>query len=157
MAGVSARSQSLKLTTLIPSKHFSRIENCTMFGTYKIDGYVCQPLDPAQPSPSQVLSDYLNKDVHLIMKGPGVRTCEPTPTFPDLKADHVFQARVAGLQLILSCTDTQGRTGIRSLLPVKRAYSPLAPLSEMLPLANQRSWARSVVWIKTDGRTAISR
>lgn len=62
-----------------------------MFGLHKIDGYVCQPVDKSQPSPSQILSDYLDKDVHLVMKGPRIRACEPTPTFPDLKADHVFQ------------------------------------------------------------------
>ena len=76
-----------------------------MFGRHKIDGYVCQSLDPSKPSPSEILSNYLGKDVHLVMKGPGIRFCEPTPAFPSLKADHVFQVslyRVYDLTLSLS-------------------------------------------------------
>ena len=64
-----------------------------MFGVHKIDGYLCESLDKTQPTPSQILSDYLNKDVHLVMKGPRIRACGPTATFPELKADHVFQVR----------------------------------------------------------------
>lgn len=77
-----------------------------MFGVYKIDGYICQSLDPTRPSPSDVLSDYLGKDVHLVMKGPRTRACLPTPTFPALKADHVFQVRISTVTLsIVAWTD----------------------------------------------------
>ena len=62
-----------------------------MFGTYKMDAYVCSALSPTEPSPSQVLSDFLDRDVYLVMKGPRVRPCGPTEAFPDLKASAVFQ------------------------------------------------------------------
>ena len=68
-----------------------------MFGTYKIDGYICQPLSPTDSSPSDVLSEYLGKSVHLMMKGPAPRSCPPTLDFPDLQAESVYQVR------ILSC------------------------------------------------------
>ena len=86
-----------------------RIENCTMFGVYKIDGYICQSLNPTRPSPSDVLSDYLGKDAHLVMKGPRTRVCLPTPTFPELKANHVFQVRLSSVRFLLTAwTDRAG-------------------------------------------------
>ena len=56
-----------------------------------IDGYICKALPTApnakeEISPSEVLSVFLNKEVHLVWKGPRPRTCDPTPTFPELKA-----------------------------------------------------------------------
>jgi len=66
------------------------IEKCSLFGT-SIDGYVCQSLSASQPSPSQILSEYMGKQVHLVMKGPIIRPCQPTPTFPNLKASGVYQ------------------------------------------------------------------
>ncbi|KAF7798513.1 hypothetical protein EIP86_009734 [Pleurotus ostreatoroseus] len=67
------------------------IEECVMFGTYKIDGYICQPLSPTDSSPSDVLSEYLGKSVHLMMKGPAPRSCPPTLDFPNLQAESVYQ------------------------------------------------------------------
>ena len=44
-----------------------------------------------EPSPSQVLSDYLDRDVYLVMKGPTRRTSPPTASFPELRANVRFQ------------------------------------------------------------------
>jgi uncharacterized protein len=67
------------------------LEECTMFGTYKMDAYVCGAQSPTEPSPSQVLSDYLDRDVYLVMKGPTRRACPPTAAFPELRANTQFQ------------------------------------------------------------------
>ena len=73
-----------------------------MFGTYKMDAYVCSALSPTEPSPSQVLSDFLDSDVYLVMKGPTRRPSPPTAAFPDLKANIQFQVRtfrISGLHV----------------------------------------------------------
>ncbi|KAI0814790.1 MOSC N-terminal beta barrel domain-containing protein [Irpex lacteus] len=67
------------------------IDKCSLFGQTDIDGYVCQAAEPGGPSPSEILSNYMGKDVHLVMKGPRVRPCDPTPLFPNLEASSVFQ------------------------------------------------------------------
>ncbi len=64
-----------------------------MHGTYKMDGYICSPLSPSDSSPSDVLSEYLGKPVHLLMKGPAPRACPPTAAFPKLEAESVYQVR----------------------------------------------------------------
>lgn len=69
---------------------FSRVDDCSVF-TLTVDGYICQALDPSSPSPSEVLSKYFDRPVHLVMKGPKRRTCNATRTFPDLDASAVFQ------------------------------------------------------------------
>ena len=56
-----------------------------------MDAYVCRSSSPTGPSPCEVLSNFLGKEVHLIMKGPTPRLCPPTLAFPDLKAQFVFQ------------------------------------------------------------------
>lgn len=68
----------------------SRVDDCNVF-TLKLDGYICQALDPGSPSPSEVLSKYFDRPVHLVMKGPKRRTCNATRNFPDLDASAVFQ------------------------------------------------------------------
>ncbi|KAJ3534892.1 hypothetical protein NM688_g7061 [Phlebia brevispora] len=70
---------------------WSIIEECIMFGTYKMDGFICEPLSPSDPSPTEILSEYLGKKVHLMMKGPTPRSCPPTTSFPDLDANSVYQ------------------------------------------------------------------
>ncbi len=62
-----------------------------MFGTYVVQGYVCPSSEPGTRSPSEILSDYFGRAVHLVMKGPRVRPCPPTWAFPDLEASAVFQ------------------------------------------------------------------
>ena len=62
-----------------------------MFKVVEVDGYICQPLHSASPSPSETLSKYFDRPVHLVMKGPKRRACGPTQTFPDLDASAVYQ------------------------------------------------------------------
>jgi hypothetical protein len=64
-----------------------------MFNIYKIEGYICQSVSApsGSPSPSDILSKYFGRPVHLVMKGPRRRACDPTLSFPDLKANAVFQ------------------------------------------------------------------
>lgn len=66
------------------------VDDCNVF-TLKVDGYICQALDPGSPSPSEALSKYFDRPVHLVMKGPKRRPCNATRTFPDLDASAVFQ------------------------------------------------------------------
>ena len=72
---------------------FSSVDDCTMFKVVKVDGYICQAADPTSPSPSEVLSKYFGRPVHLVMKGPKNRGCGTTQTFPDLTANALFQDR----------------------------------------------------------------
>ena len=66
-----------------------------MFGVFKLDAYVCGALSPTDPSPSQVMSDFLGKDVYFVMKGPTNRPCPPTFDYPELQANAVFQVHVS--------------------------------------------------------------
>ncbi|KAI9067205.1 hypothetical protein FKP32DRAFT_1588842 [Trametes sanguinea] len=71
------------------------IEDCTMFRTDLVDGYVVScTIDSPEPTPrtpSEILSDYFGRAVHLVMKGPRARACPPTHAFPDLKETAKFQ------------------------------------------------------------------
>lgn len=89
MAGVS-RLSHVSILWDSPVINFS-MDECTLFGVYKLDAYICEALSPTDPSPSQILSEYLERDVHLIMKGPSLRPCPPTVLFPELKAPVRFQ------------------------------------------------------------------
>ncbi|KAI0370101.1 hypothetical protein BV20DRAFT_944722 [Pilatotrama ljubarskyi] len=72
------------------------IEDCTMFGKVFVDGYVVSATlsdsdsVPAR-TPSEILSDYFGRAVHLVMKGPRARPCPPTQAFPDLRETAAFQ------------------------------------------------------------------
>ncbi|KAI0348181.1 hypothetical protein BDW22DRAFT_1350346 [Trametopsis cervina] len=94
-------------------RSWSIIEKCSLFEKSNIDGYVCRTLDTSQQSPSDVLSLYMGKAVHLVMKGPSVRHCDPTPLFPDLKASSVFQD---GYPLLVASEESLDavRTAIRN-------------------------------------------
>ena len=88
------------------SRH--RIDDCTMFKVVEVDGYICQALHPTSPSPSQVLSKYLGRPVHLVMKGPRRRACDPTQTFPDLDASAVYQD---GFPLLVASDESLEKVG----------------------------------------------
>ena len=62
-----------------------------MFKVYRVQGVVCSSLDPSSRSPSEILSQYFGRPVHLVMKGPRTRECPTTHAFPDLKASAWFQ------------------------------------------------------------------
>ena len=48
-----------------------------------LDGYIVESL-PGQANASAALSAFLNRPVHLVIKGPTPRLAEPTPTHPEL-------------------------------------------------------------------------
>ncbi|KAI6133643.1 hypothetical protein EV401DRAFT_2053448 [Pisolithus croceorrhizus] len=52
-------------------------------------GYICESLSGR--SPSTILSEYLERPVHLVFKGPRPRMCPPTGRFPKLDAPSYFQ------------------------------------------------------------------
>lgn len=87
---------------------FYRVDGCTMFKVVTVDGYICQSLELASPSPSEVLSKYFGRPVHLIMKGPKLRTCNTTQTFPDLVASAVFQD---GFPLLVASDESVEKVG----------------------------------------------
>lgn len=62
-----------------------------MFKITFVDGYIVKPLSPGLPDPNLVLSKYFGQLVHLIMKGPKRRACDPTLSFPDLNTSAVYQ------------------------------------------------------------------
>ncbi|KAH9854380.1 hypothetical protein C2E23DRAFT_818523 [Lenzites betulinus] len=68
------------------------LDDCRMFGKYLIQGFVVpRALDSADSTPSEVLSDYFGRAVHLVMKGPAARPCPPTLAFPELHETAMFQ------------------------------------------------------------------
>lgn len=79
-----------------------------MFKKVKIDGYICQAVDHTSPSPSEVLSGYLGRPVHLVMKGPTSRACDATQTFPDLIANALFQD---GFPLLIASDESTEEVG----------------------------------------------
>lgn len=85
-----------------------RVERCTMFKVVEIDGYICEALDVTSPSPSEVLSEYFGRPVHLVVKGPKRRACNPTQTFPDLAASAVYQD---GFPLLVASDESLEKVG----------------------------------------------
>jgi len=79
-----------------------------MFKVVEVDGYICETLDPTSPSPSEVLSKYFGRPVHLVVKGPKRRACGPTQTFPDLDASAVYQD---GFPLLVTSDESLERVG----------------------------------------------
>lgn len=79
-----------------------------MFKVVTIDGYICQAIDPTSPSPSEVLSKYFGRPVHLVMKGPKRRACDTTLTFPDLVASALFQD---GFPLLIASDESTENVG----------------------------------------------
>ncbi|GJE89452.1 hypothetical protein PsYK624_055530 [Phanerochaete sordida] len=67
------------------------VQDPYLFGRSTSDAYIIKPLSPADPAPSAVLSSFLGRAVHLVVKGPTPRYCKPTQAFPTLEATAVFQ------------------------------------------------------------------
>jgi hypothetical protein len=55
-----------------------------------MDGYICEQ-SKGSISPSDIMSEYIGKPVHLVYKGPTPRAADATHGFPDLKAFSNFQ------------------------------------------------------------------
>jgi uncharacterized protein YcbX len=56
-----------------------------------LDGYVCEAISTDKGTASAILSQYFEKPVHLVFKGPRPRPINPTPAFPDLVARAKYQ------------------------------------------------------------------
>jgi len=53
------------------------------------DAYICDTV--SSPSPSEILSSYFGRPVHMVYKGSQPRPVDPTPAHPKLNATAVFQ------------------------------------------------------------------
>ncbi|KAF9041165.1 hypothetical protein BDP27DRAFT_1347363 [Rhodocollybia butyracea] len=69
-------------------EEWERLSDVAMWGN-EIDGFICE--STFGRSPSKIMSDYLGRPVHLIVKGNTPRPCLPTDTFPELKATTCYQ------------------------------------------------------------------
>ena len=56
-----------------------------------LDGYICEAISSDKGTASAILSQYFEKPVHLVLKGPRPRSINPTPAFPDLVATAKYQ------------------------------------------------------------------
>ncbi|KAJ7610880.1 MOSC N-terminal beta barrel domain-containing protein [Roridomyces roridus] len=74
------------LTTL---SGWKRLDQVKFYTVSPWEAYICEALGPSR-SPSEILSSYFGRPVHLVFKGERERLCEPTPTY-NKKAPAVFQ------------------------------------------------------------------
>lgn len=82
-----------------------------MFGKYLVQGYVVSStLDSNSHArtPSDILSDYFARSVHLVMKGPAARACPPTTAFPALQETAKFQD---GYPFLVASEESLGEVG----------------------------------------------
>ncbi|EIW63739.1 uncharacterized protein TRAVEDRAFT_137982 [Trametes versicolor FP-101664 SS1] len=87
------------------------IEDCRMFGKYLVQGYVVSSTldsDSDARTPSDILSDYFARSVHLVMKGPAARACPPTTAFPALQETAKFQD---GYPFLVASEESLGEVG----------------------------------------------
>ena len=56
-----------------------------------VDGYICESINEAKGTASATLSEYFEKPVHLVYKGPLPRKIAPTTSFPSLDATAKYQ------------------------------------------------------------------
>lgn len=63
-----------------------RLSNLFHFTVHGLDGYICQSsgVGASPDAPSASLSKFLGLSVHLVIKGPNPRYCQPTHAFPTL-------------------------------------------------------------------------
>jgi len=70
---------------------WERLEKVLMWHV-PFDAYICEALSsPPSRSPSEILTSYFGRPVHLVYKGAQPRACDPTATHPKLEANAVFQ------------------------------------------------------------------
>jgi uncharacterized protein len=77
-----------------------RLSNLFHFNAHGLDGYVCQSVASGTPpdAPSASLSKFLGMPVHLVLKGPNPRFCEPTHAFPGLPALPLAEDQPTGTE-----------------------------------------------------------
>lgn len=56
-----------------------------------VDGYICESTVGTKDGPSQSLSQFMERPVHLVYKGPQPRAIDATTSFPDLDATAKYQ------------------------------------------------------------------
>ncbi|EIN14228.1 hypothetical protein PUNSTDRAFT_58474 [Punctularia strigosozonata HHB-11173 SS5] len=91
-SGCDAFSTPLDPTPQVLSR-WETLSNLFHFSVHGLDGYICQSSEAGAPpdAPSASLSKFLGLSVHLVIKGPNPRYCQPTHAFPTLPAKLVFQ------------------------------------------------------------------
>ncbi|KAF8167503.1 MOSC N-terminal beta barrel domain-containing protein [Crassisporium funariophilum] len=102
-------------------KSWTILPKITLWPTHEpVDGYICESIEEPHLSPSESLSKYFGKPVHLVYKGPQPRTIDATTSFPTLKATAKYQDMYP--LLILSEESTQavdaelrGRVGTQGI------------------------------------------
>ncbi|KAK7040164.1 hypothetical protein VNI00_009970 [Paramarasmius palmivorus] len=82
-------------------KKWKSLNDLSMFGVFTVDGYICQAVDASSRTssspevqlnvPSNTLSAYFGRPVHLVYKGSTPRACIPSTNFPELDATAVYQ------------------------------------------------------------------
>ncbi|KAJ4470815.1 hypothetical protein J3R30DRAFT_3300001 [Lentinula aciculospora] len=70
--------------------NWGRLNDIGLWG-HEVDGFVCENQNPKGRSPSTILSEYFERPVHLTVKGNKPRPCDPTDSFPGLKATTLYQ------------------------------------------------------------------
>jgi uncharacterized protein len=65
-------------------------DDIKMWADRDLHGFVCQSTNTTR-TPSEILSQYFEKPVHLVIKGPRRRSCPPTTSHPTLNASAVYQ------------------------------------------------------------------
>ncbi|KAF8832747.1 hypothetical protein HHX47_DHR1001458 [Lentinula edodes] len=71
-------------------ERWERLSNIALWG-HEVDGFVCENQNSSGRSPSTILSEYFGCSVHLTVKGNKPRPCDPTDSFPGLKATTLYQ------------------------------------------------------------------
>jgi hypothetical protein len=92
MAGVSTIQSHRVMNTVLLGINIHRLPNIVMFPSLpSMDGYICQHSINGSITPSEIMSKFIGKPVHLIYKGPTPRAAEPSHEFPNLKAFSNYQ------------------------------------------------------------------
>ncbi|KAJ3769081.1 hypothetical protein FB446DRAFT_813458 [Lentinula raphanica] len=71
-------------------EQWERLSDIGLWGK-EVDGFVCENQSSNGRSPSTILSEFFERPVHLMVKGSRPRPCDPTNSFPGLKATTLYQ------------------------------------------------------------------
>lgn len=71
-------------------------DDIKLWGDRDLNGYICESVPSSftpKPTrtPTEILTQYFEKPVYLVIKGPRKRACPPTDTHPTLNASAVYQ------------------------------------------------------------------
>lgn len=125
-----------------------------MHGVYHVDGYVCQSLSAPYNTPSTVLSTFLGRDVHLMIKGPTPRTVPPALDYPDLQDTAKLQVIFANYTLTCMLTQITAQDGYpllvasdESLVAFRHVVKDVAQQGEAAGVRgfDQKRWSEGTV------------